>query len=186
MVILDVEDRAKPRLVSQTNLSPPFQGGTHNCLPLPDRDLIVVLDEPVAPSRQDGVKNIWVFDGRDLANPVSISTVPQPSDEADGVDYIAKGGNFGPHNLYENRPDAFVSSDLIFATMHNAGIRVYDIGDAYRPSEIAALVPAAPAQMVDTRPNQDQVIQNADVSVDRNGIIYATDNNGGLYVMELD
>ncbi len=185
MVILDVADRSKPRLVSHTNWSPPFQGGTHNCLPLPDRDLIVVLDESVLPSRQDGVKNIWVFDGRDLANPVSISTVPQPDGKVEGADYIAKGGNFGPHNLYENRPDAFVSSDLVFATMHNAGIRVYDIAKQYRPEEVAALVPPAPARVVDTRPGQPRVIQNADVFVDSNRLLYATDNNGGLYIIEM-
>ncbi len=185
MVILDVADRSHPRLVSHTNWSPPFQGGTHNCLALPDRDLIVVLDESVLPSRQDGVKNIWVFDGRDLANPVSISTVPQPDGAAEGADYIAKGGNFGPHNLYENRPDGFVSSELVFATMHNAGIRVYDIGNPYRPEEVAALVPPAPARLVDTRPNQALVIQTADVFVDRNRLVYATDNNGGLYIIEM-
>jgi hypothetical protein len=25
-------------------------------------------------------------------------------------------GNFGPHNLHENRPGSFVSEDIIFAT----------------------------------------------------------------------
>ncbi len=185
MLILDVADRRKPGLISHTNWSPPFQGGTHNCLPLPERDLIVVLDESVLPSREDGVKNIWVFDGRDLANPVSLSTVPQPDGNAEGSDYLAKGGNFGPHNLYENRPDAFVSDRLIFATMHNAGIRVYDIADRYRPQEVAALVPPRPRRQVDTRPNQALVIQNADVFVDRNQILYASDTNGGLYIMEM-
>ena len=186
MVILDVADPAKPQLVSHTNWSPPFQGGTHNCLHLPERELIAVLDESVLPARQDGVKNIWVFDGRDLANPVSLSTVPQPDGRAEGIDYLAKGGNFGPHNLYENRPDGFVSDQLVFATMHNAGIRVYDIRNPYRPDEVAALVPPAPSRQVDPRPNQALVIQNADLFVDRNRIIYASDTNGGLYIMEMD
>ena len=122
------------------NWSPPFGGGTHNCLPLPDRDLLVVLDEAVLDHQEDGVKHIWMFDIREPANPISISTFPTP----DEADYAAKGGHFGPHNVHENRPGSFVSSELIFATYQNAGIRVYDIRDPFRPVETAALVPATP------------------------------------------
>ena len=45
-------------------------------------------------------------------------------------------------------------------------------------------VPAAPAKMMDTRPNRPQVIQSCDVFVDAQGIIYSTDYNGGLSVIE--
>src|SRR6516164_4214925 len=44
-----------------------------------------------------------------------------------------KGGNFGPHNLWENRPGAFQSSSIIFATLHNAGVRAYDIANPFAP-----------------------------------------------------
>ena len=64
MVVLDVADRAKPKLIVHRNWSPPFGGGTHNCLPLPDRDLLVVLDEAVLDHQEDGLKLIWVFDNR--------------------------------------------------------------------------------------------------------------------------
>jgi len=33
--------------MSHRKWSPPFGGGTHNCLLLPDRDLLVILDEAV-------------------------------------------------------------------------------------------------------------------------------------------
>ena len=66
---------------------------------------------------------------------------------------VAKGGHFGPHNIYENRPDGFVSSETIFATYQNAGVRVFDIRDQYRPEEIAAFVPAA-AEPADRPPPQ--------------------------------
>ena len=78
----------------------------------------------------------------------------------------AKGGHFGPHNIHENRPGSFVSSELIFATYQNAGVRVFDIRDQYRPSEVGAWVPPAPARMMDHRPNRARVIQSADVFVD--------------------
>ncbi len=180
MVVLDVADRELPKLIAHRNWCPPFGGGTHNCLPLPDRQLLVVLDEAVLDHQEDGLKLIWVFDNRDPANPVSISTFPTPAE----ADYAAKGGHFGPHNIHENRPESFVSSELIFATYQNAGVRVFDIRDQYRPQEVGAWVPPEPARMMDQRPNRARVIQSADVFVDKSGLIYSTDYNAGLFILE--
>jgi hypothetical protein len=180
MVVLDVADRERPELIVHRNWCPPFGGGTHNCLPLPDRQLLIVLDEAVLDHLEDGLKLIWVFDNRDRANPVSIATFPTPAE----ADYVAKGGHFGPHNIHENRPGSFVSSELIFATYQNAGVRVFDIRDPYRPHEVAAWVPPAPVRMMDHRPNRAQVIQSADVFVDKSGLIYSTDYNAGLFILE--
>jgi len=180
MVVIDVADRAEPKLIVQRNWSPPFGGGTHNCLPLPDRQLLVVLDEAVLDHQEDGLKLIWVFDNRMPANPVSIATFPTPPE----ADYVAKGGHFGPHNIHENRPRSFVSSSLIFATYQNAGVRVFDIRDQFRPSEVGAWVPPAPTRMMDHRPNRARVIQSADVFVDAGGLIYSTDYNAGLFILE--
>jgi hypothetical protein len=180
LVIIDVAVRHDPKLVAHRNWSPPFGGGTHNCLPLPDRDLLVVLDEAVLDNQEDGLKLVWVMDVREPTNPVSISTFPTPSE----IDYAKKGGHFGPHNLHENRPGSFVSSELIFATYQNAGLRVFDIGDAYRPSEVAAFVAPQPNRMMDRRPGRPQVIQSCDVFVDVDGLVYTNDYNGGLYILE--
>ncbi|MCB2011182.1 MAG: hypothetical protein KDF64_11410 [Geminicoccaceae bacterium] len=180
LVMIDVADRANPALITRRNWSPPFGGGTHNCLPLPDRDLLVVLDEAVLDNCADGIKHIWMFDIREPTNPVSISTFPVP----DEADYVNKGGHFGPHNLYENRPDGLVSDQLIFSTYQNAGIRVTDISDPFRPREVAAFVPPTPERLIDQRPNRPLVIQNCDVWVSKEGIVYANDYNGGLYILE--
>jgi hypothetical protein len=180
MVVLDVADRTQPRLVVHKQWSPPFGGGTHNCLPLPDRELLIVLDEAVLDNMEDGEKPIWVFDNREPANPISIATFPVPAE----ADYVAKGAHFGPHNLWENRPEGLISDELIFSTWQNAGVRIHDIRDPYRPVEVAALVPPEPTRLVDHRPNRPKVIQSCDVYVDRNGLIYSNDYNGGLYIME--
>ena len=182
MVAIDIADRAKPKLIVHRNWSPPFGGGTHNCLPLPDRNLLIVLDEAVLDHQEDGLKLIWVFDNRVPQNPVSIATLPTPAE----TDYKSKGGHFGPHNIHENRPGTFVSSRLIFATYQNAGIRVFDISDGFVPKEVGALVPPQPATLADTRPNRARVIQSADVFVDAKGLIYATDYNAGLYILEFN
>ncbi len=180
LVIMDVSDRTKPKLITHRNWSPPFGGGTHNCLPLPERRMMVVLDEAVLDNCEDGIKYIWMFDIREPSNPISISTFPTP----DEADYPNKGAHFGPHNIHENRPDTFVSTDIIFATYQNAGVRVFDIRNAFRPEEVAAFVPPVPNRLVDTRLNRAKVIQSCDVLVTADGLIYSTDFNGGLYILE--
>ncbi len=180
LTILDLADRARPKLIAHRNWSPPYGGGTHSPLPLPDRNLLIVADEAVADNEEDGRKHTWVFDIREPANPISIATFPIPAE----ADYRAKGAHFGPHNLHENRPGSFVSSTLIFATWQNAGLRAFDIADAYAPKEVGALVPAAPTRMIDRRPGRPRVIQTADVFVDAAGLIYVTDYNAGLSIVE--
>jgi hypothetical protein len=58
-----------------------------------------------------------MVDVREDANPLPISAFPTPPDR----DYC-KMGNFGPHNLHENRPGTFQSEETIFSTYHNAGV----------------------------------------------------------------
>ena len=122
-------DRSDPKLVVHKNWAPPFGGSTLAILPLPDRDLLIVLDEAVLDEKQDGFKPIWVFDNQVKSNPISVAAFPEPSRR----DYIAVGGHFGPHNIHENRPGSLVSSELIFATYRTPGVRVYDIRDPLRP-----------------------------------------------------
>ncbi|MBN9016926.1 MAG: hypothetical protein J0H11_05880 [Rhizobiales bacterium] len=180
LTILDIKDRTAPKLVTHRNWSPPYGGGTHSALPLPKRDLLVVADEAVLDHEEDGRKLTWIFDMREPSNPISIATLPVPEE----ADYTAKGGHFGPHNLHENRPGSFQSDTLIFATWQNAGVRAFDISDPYRPKETGALVPAGPTRMVDKRQGRPPVIQSADLFVDANGLIYSTDYNAGLSIIE--
>ena len=63
-------------------------------------------------------------------------------------------------------------------------MRVFDIRDQLRPTEVGAWVPPAPARMMDHRPNRARVIQSADVFVDATGLIYSTDYNAGLFILE--
>jgi hypothetical protein len=180
LTVHDISDPARARLVSHTNWSPPFAGGTHTPLPLPDRNLLVVADEATSSDCANGIAYTWVLDVRAPENPVTIATLPTPKEE----DFCAKGGKFGPHNLHENRPGALQSSHLIFATYHNAGLRVFDIANAFEPRETAYYVPPPPETLVDFRPTAAKVIQSCDVFVDTNGIMYMTDTNAGLYILQ--
>ena len=42
LTILDVKDKSAPKLIAHRNWCPPFGGGTHNAVPLHDRNLLVV------------------------------------------------------------------------------------------------------------------------------------------------
>jgi hypothetical protein len=179
LTIHDVSDAAIPRLLAHINWSPPYPGGTHTALPLPGRGLAVVADESNADFCAKGLFYTWVVDVRADENPVPIATLPTPT----GFDFCAMG-NFGPHNLHENRPGSFVSEETIFATYHNAGVRVFDIRDQYQPKEIASWVPPVPERMVDPRPNVARSALTCDCYVTSEGLMYVTDWNAGLNVLE--
>ncbi len=179
--IHDVSDAANPKLKSHINWSPPYPGGTHTPLPLPKRQLAVVADESNADFCAKGLFYTWLVDVRAPENPVPIATLPTPT----GRDFCALG-NFGPHNLHENRPDTFVSEDTIFATYHAAGVRVFDIRDQYAPREIASWLPPVPRKMIDPRPNVVRGALTCDCLVTTDGLIYASDWNAGLHVLQYE
>jgi hypothetical protein len=180
LTLIDVKDKAKPRLISHRNWSPPFAGGTHSALPLVKRELLIVADEAVLDIDKEPYKHTWVFDIRDKTNPVSISTFPIPSD----TDYIRKGGQFGPHNLHENRPDSFQSETTIFATYQNAGLRVFDVSNQFRPEEIGYFVPPSPRKWFEPMRQRKQVIHSGDLFVTPDGMAYVSDYDAGIYIVQ--
>jgi hypothetical protein len=179
--IHDLSDRSKPQLLSHINWSPPFPGGTHTPLPLPGRNLAVVADEANAEQCAKGSFRVFVVDVRAPQNPVPISTLPPPTER----DFCARG-TFGPHNLHENRPGSFQSEDVIFATYNNAGLRVFDIKDAFAPKEIASWSPPAPKKLIDPRPNVSLAAKTADVFVASDGLIFVSDWNAGMHVLQYE
>jgi hypothetical protein len=175
-IILDISDMAHPQQLSRLDYHPPFPGFTHTALPLFERELMVVTDEAVTEDGSDHPKLTWVMDIREETNPVILGTCPMPSFEQ----FNSRPGRFGSHNIHENQPvpTSWQSETVIVGAYFNAGVRVHDISDPFRPEEIAYYVPSAPAGV--------EGININDVYVDENGIIYAIDRlAGGLYMLEL-
>ena len=79
--------------------------------------------------------------------------------------------------MHENYPNSFKSEQLIFSTWFNAGMRVTDISDADRPTEVGYFIPPPP-------PGEESPESN-DLFVDTNKLIYLTDRRrGGMYIVE--
>lgn len=177
VLVLDIADLARPRLVSRLDYHPPLPGFTHTVLPLPGRGLLAVTDEAVTDGCQDHPKMTWLMDGSDETNIVPIATLPLPP----GEDFCGRGGRFGSHNLHENDPSptAWHSEDELIGAFFSAGIRLFDIRNPFQPREIAHFVPAPPPG------SPAGSIQINDVYADERGLLYAVDRfTGGLYILE--
>jgi hypothetical protein len=178
IMVLDIADKARPKLVSRWTNSPPYNGFNHTVLPLFERGLLLVTDECVQKDGADWPKLVWLIDARDEKNLVSIGTLP-----VSGVKPLMhRGGRCGAHNLHENPPAKGVwrSEDVVLGTFFNAGVRAYDIRDPLEPKEIASFVPPAPEG------SPVGAAQINDVLVDDRGIVFAVDrHSGGLYSLEM-
>src|SRR5580704_5287560 len=179
MFVLDISDKARPRPICRWDNSPPYHGFTHTVVPMFARGLWIVTDESVVDDAADWPKAIWIVDARDEGRPVPIATCPMPPVEA----YKSRGGRYGAHNIHENTPSPYAwhSEDVVIGTFFNGGLRAYDIRNAYRPEEVGAFVPPAPAR------SPVGAIQLNDCFVDERKIVYTVDRlSGGLYILEMD
>lgn len=179
MIILDIGDMSKPRMVSRWDNSPPFHGFTHTVLPLFNRNLLIVTDESTSQDGLDLPKPMWVLDGRDERNPVPIATLPAPSADA----LRLPGKRVGAHNVHENTPGPYSwkSDQIILGTFFNAGLRAFDISNPYQPKEVGYFVPPASLQ------SPTGFISINDVFVDERQIVYTVDRErGGLFILEME
>ena len=178
MMVLDISDLSRPKLISRWTNSPPYNGFTHTVLPLFGRGLLVVTDESIQNDGADWPKLVWLLDARDERNLVSIGTLP-----VSGVTpLLHKGGRCGAHNVHENppAPGAWRSEDVVLGTFFNAGVRAYDVRDPFAPREIAHFIPPTP------QGSPVPTAQINDVFVDDRGIVFAVDRHaGGLYALEM-
>jgi len=177
-VILDIADKAHPKLVTIWRYSPPFNGFCHTVLPLFESDLLIVSDECVCDDGRDWPKLVRVVDARMETNLVPIATFPPAPYDT----FAHRGGRSGAHNLHENLPvpASWRSDKIIVGTFFNQGVRAYDLSDPYQPQEVAYFVPGAP------KLSPAGAVQLNDVYVDDRRIVYAVDRFvGGLYILEM-
>lgn len=186
MVIGDITDVTKPKVIGRLPFGPPFKG-VHTVVPIPDRKVAIVNSEAIAERCQEPLNHTSMVDVSDPAKPVLLSVfpLPVPPPGAPYTDFCDKGGRFGPHNLnqHQNHPDVEKQGDLVYVTYFNAGLRIYDISNPRLPREVGSFVPPDPVKRYGTFPADTLVTQTEDVLVDRRGYIYITDKNQGLWVL---
>lgn len=194
--VVDIADASKPTLISHVRTFPTMTDGqTHSIYPIPEREILVVSEEPLATFGLEGPKNIRLWDISDETHPQLISTLPHPvpTEREPYETYYQKGERFGPHNLHENHQGSAYITDKVYNAYFNAGLRIWDISDAANPFECASFVPPDPEVIVDPRPHSrifDVVhggvrgLASQDVIVDTRGYIYLSDYNAGLWIVK--
>jgi hypothetical protein len=176
-VILDIADKAHPKLVARRSWQSQNVGFAHTLLPIPSRGLAIQTEEAVETNCKDWPKRDWVWDISDEKAPIALSVMPPPADFAA---LCKQGGRFGAHNIAQNRPDPTVRNlnKSVVGSFFNGGVRAYSIADPHDPKEIGFIVDAPP------KGNASHSIQINDVYVDENGLIYANDRlSGGLDII---
>ncbi|HTH97302.1 MAG TPA: hypothetical protein VL574_07770, partial [Stellaceae bacterium] len=178
-VILDISDKAHPKLITHMSFISMDHGFAHTLLPIFDKHIMIQTEEAVADNCKDWPKRNWIWDIHDLKHPYPLAIFPTPPNK----DELCKmGGRFGSHNINQNRPNSPWERKLdntVVGAYFNAGVRIVSIRNPANPVEIAYLIPAPPPA------NATHAIEINDVLVDDRGVIYANDRlEGGLYVLK--
>jgi len=181
LVILDLSDPSRPEPLFVGHYDPPATVGfTHTVVPLFSRDLLVISSEAIRDLCEDAPKRIWTWDMGEETRPSPIMSMPDPGNISE---LCRRGGRFGAHNLWENRPGklAFHTDRFALGSFFNGGVRLYDISDEDEPKEVAYHIPRAPAD------SPAGAIQINHIYWDELGIVYGVDRlAGGLYTFEID
>ena len=209
-VVLNVDDPTDPELVTQINPGSGFGGfiGVHSFIPIPGTTLAVANTETnseATPLEPDGHPVSYTllldvsderepgYDGTDWRGPRVVSSMPLPTPQADAPydSYYEKTGRFGMHNQHHPRGEStrLQSSDYVFMTYFNAGLRMFDVSDPLVPKEAGHFVPNDPPERLsNSRPTPEEGLGShlEDVLVDSRGYIYCTDPQNGVFILESD
>ena len=147
MRILDLSDIRQPKEVGAVDIAPPFDSGipVHTVYPMPQRKLAFLNGENTRWDCQEGVTIPWVVDMRAEKYPMTIAAfpIPKPPANAPYNDFCLRGGRFGTHTAQEFKAPGEPRVDLMGYSWFEAGWRLYDVSNPFRPEEVAWIVPPA-------------------------------------------
>ncbi|MBP2651858.1 MAG: hypothetical protein H6Q74_2683 [Firmicutes bacterium] len=204
-IMLDVSDKANPKMLNCLPLNPPFAGGSagaaiHSTLPLGERPYAVVTTEGeriryFSNEATEGwfkkivtqpMSIIGIVELTDVKNPSLISIFPYPEvpeGYTHGENFNIVDGvrcPFGPHNLF----DAFGQDvyekrdDRVYCCYFNAGLRIYDVSDPFVPKEIAYFLPPDPEKKLFDNP-EGTLLPGPEVAVTEDVLV---DDRGYIYL----
>ena len=146
-----------------------------------ENQLLFAADEDFCknsgPEIETGLGYMRVYDYSNPAAPVQIGSYRTPNSAGQGS---AGSGDYSLHNN-------FLVGDTVYQSWYSDGVRVVDVSDPTDPEELAYFVP--PAGQNPVKPPQrgtlSQMPQIWGVVVDdATGLIYASDMNSGLWILE--
>jgi len=212
--ILQIVDRDKlikgPPEPTPENLRSPEVGrlalspltGAHTAFPMPkmpiaefakdkdgqSRDIVMIVNESLVNECAEARQMVWFVDVTVESRPQIISSYTVA--EASG-NFCSRGGRFGAHSSNESMEPVFYKR-LAFISFFNAGVRVLDIRDPYKPTEAGYFIPAITTATdkrcvkVDGQDRCKVAIQTNNVETDARGYIYIVDRaNTGMHILEL-
>jgi hypothetical protein len=191
VVVLDITDKAKPKMIAHIDSLPP-SSRSHTTVPFPPLrgsgfnkgeghpgQILVVSEEALSHGCQEVRPQIYILDATVESKPSLIATFKVP----DG-DFCDRGGRFGPHQFAETKDGEIIGGTLLYVAYFNAGLRIVDISDPFKPREVGHYVPA-PVEKAKEGHGPKKVIQTNDVDLDSRGLIYITDRAGaGLHILQ--
>ncbi len=174
--IIDVSDINRPSTLSRYEYDPPCPEPTHTFLKVPHpiggKRVVVSTEEERSRRGADAGKPhapLRTWDVSDPTKPqllnsyfLAESATPYPTDKV----------RFGTHQLREKVDE----DNLIYVTWFAGGLRILDIGDPANPKERAYFIPKPGDGVAAPLTN--------DVFKDRRGLLWVTDKERGLDVIE--
>lgn len=168
---IDVSDITRPRTIGSYNYHPPFPEPTHTFLKVPHkvggRDIALMIDEEHDHIPGQPHAFLWIMDVSNLSDirPIStfhVSPLASP--------YATAQGRFGAHQF-----DEVIRDNLIHLAWFSGGLRIVDISEPSRPTEVGSFIPTP----IGGEPSP----QSNDVVVDERGYILLLDRNRGLDIL---
>lgn len=168
--ILNIDDLTKPERISGLDWSPPFSCPTHTALPIPydinGRRYMIVADEDVY-RPLDGVPAfLSMVDITDERAPAVVGTF-----QVEGID-----GTPQPLSTACHQPCEIITGTEVPVAWFAHGVRFVDFSNPRNLRETAYFMPDIPEGC--------KRVQANDVTIDERGLIYCTDRQRGLTIIE--
>lgn len=186
MVVLDISDVSKPKLVSRTKFEQKHRFDVHTITPDFKRKLVYANSESVTYNCEGPLDHVTVVDVATPAKPVPLARFPVPVPPP-GLPYTSfcdKGGRFGPHNQnqLQYNPSVEKQGNLSYVTWFNAGLRIYDVSNKRLPREVGHFMAGAPQKQY--LQAYGPFVRMEDVVVDTRGYIYLSGGaQQGIYIL---
>lgn len=176
VVILDISDITRPRMIGHHDYHPAFPSITHTFARMPfkidGRDIAVAVDEQPTKTYPGAVPAfMWVYDVTEETKPQPLSTWSASIDDTPWRGVPGQPLRFGAHQCHERMTDS-----LVYLCWFQGGLQIVDIADPHAPKNVGYFLP---------QPGEGQgTVMSNDVFVDERGLVFLIDRNRGLDIIE--